>query len=595
MAIGLDSFRRIANTNQSNVRLSDSKPDTVKTRGAFGAWIASKRAPDKLRTENAAVASAFLQALKAEAGSLPESLGSANNPLKDEYRTRLNEAIDTISSKLEGQRLGTAKLSTADVRSAIRFIDAIKSEAISDIALEEAQNLGDEAHIVISQLKLDSGTPEHASPGSLFAKLLNGQSLSKDEYKFLTNFTIKADTLAEKALATLEKLESTKVKNETPENAAARAKVTAQLKALAPTLNIVKTLEWLATIDSNGQSANAKVAATTVKIQGDQTLSSTRNAAQLVDAFHAGEKLGEQDLKFLKAWLSPISGIAVSITALSRNTELKGGLLKPLTAIYKTHEQGLHQLGLRAPDSQESAEALSLQTSADNPVGDERPVERPIAEHLEDQVWNAREAIASIQQQFSVLKEKVNIAINSQGNFAQADLQAANPWRTRPEGSDIRPGDRGDLGPLQAEPQKSARKGVPTLEERNKAWVKREAALAKQTIYKNQETNWVHEPQLQGEDYSIERNGLDDAGKIARRAQREAANLRDGFVPNGKGLAAGGQANVRLRNKEIKIDPQAVSPRSVSDAHQGSNNLLEGVAEASNPVNPRRPRRDTGV
>lgn len=598
MPINLDSFRRVANTNQSNVRISDSNPDRVKTRGAIGAWFAAKINPDRLRTENTAVANAFLTALREDAAALPANLGQTKDPLKEEYRARLNDAIELVSSKLEAQRLGNAKLSSSDVRAAIRFIDEVKAEAIAEISIEEAEHLAAELSVANEALNPSKTSVGQITAGTILHKYLQGEAVSKEERQIANNFIPKAEALANKSAEAIRSLERTIPSDESAGNTHARRELARQLQEQGPALKIAGTLKWFTDADHKLEKFHAKVDATTIKLRSGDNVSATRNANQLVEAFHNGEKLSPNDLEFLKAWSSRESGIQDAFTTLKHHSELKHDLRHALTALYETHEFGLNQIGLTPYPEDQELEVTDLRTSEDNPTGDVRPQERPIAEFVEDQVWEKNDDVNKAQQQYVVLEEKVRIAVASEGDFAKATL-SANPWRTRPEGSDIRPGDRGDLGPLKEQPEKSARKGVPTLAERTRAWEKREARAAQRNINPNQETNWAHEPALRGDDYRVEGISLGLEEKLARRKKKEEVNIRDGLTPDGKTLAAGSTSAARRRNQEVAIDRNATHQNSVSeilgDKQTQGTDPFEGLDESSNPQRPRRPRSDTGI
>lgn len=379
MPINLENFRRIANSSQSNIRLSSHNPEVVKTRGFFRSWIANRLNPAETRAANSAVAHEFLASLRNHAQSLPSSLGGSDSKSISEYSARVNLALEKVAAKLELQRFGAANLTSADVRSAIRFIDEIKAEAVSDISLDEAETVAEEAAYVSELLSSKSNDPAHPTPGDILRKYLDGKPVSHQERSSINRFLQNAVSISHRSTQALRKLEETALENERPEDRASRERAASQLRNLGPALNVVNVLAWFVDVDYSLEEYNSKANDKCLSLGDNKNANSSRSAKEIALAANGGTAPDQHDLEFLRAWKGKPSGVSAAELKLRF---CRNELLHVTEALDKADEPGLARLGLPLASD---AEALIFRDSAldirrDQPIG---PISQKIRLQLE--------------------------------------------------------------------------------------------------------------------------------------------------------------------------------------------------------------------
>lgn len=378
MPINLESFRRIANSSQSNIRLSSHNPEVVKTRGSFRAWIASRLNPSETRAANSAVAHEFLASLRNHAQALPSSLDGSDSTSISKYSAQVNRALEKVAAKLELQRFGTANLTSADVRGAIRLIDDIKAEAASDIGLDEAETVAEEAAYV-SELLSSRGNPAHPTPGDILRKYLDGQPVSHRERSSINRFLQHAVSISQRSTQALRKLEETALENERPEDRAFRERAASQLKNLGPALNVVNALSWFVEADYSLEGYDLKANDRRLSLGDNQHAISSRSAKEIALAANGGATPDQRDLDFLRAWKGEPSGVSAAELKLRFS---KNDLSHVAEALDRADEAGLARLGLPLANDNEALEFQdsALDTSRNKPIG---PISQKIRLQLE--------------------------------------------------------------------------------------------------------------------------------------------------------------------------------------------------------------------
>lgn len=379
MPINLEDFRRIANSSQSNIRLSSHNPEVVKTRGSFRAWIASRLNLAETRAANSAVAHEFLASLRNHAQALPSSLDGSDTASISKYSARVNLALEKVVAKLELQRSGAANLTSADVRGAIRLIDDIKAEAASDIGLDEAETVAEEAAYVSELLSSSSNDPAHPTPGDILRKYLDGQPVSHRERSSINRFLQHAVSISQRSTQALRKLEETALENERPEDRASRERAASQLRNLGPALNVVNALSWFVDADYSIEEYDLKANDRCLSLGDNQHATSSRSAKEIALAANGGAAPDQRDLEFLRAWKGKPSGVSAAELKLhfSRNE-----LSLVTEALDKADEAGLARLRLPLANDNESLEFQdsALDTSRNKPIG---PISQKIRLQLE--------------------------------------------------------------------------------------------------------------------------------------------------------------------------------------------------------------------
>ncbi len=567
MPVQLDTFRSIAETQRHQQVLLQTQgaatAEGIKTRGSFVSWVVNLFRGDGVRSDQSAVAQAFVQALQNHVQQGNEESQQLTGALKSDYSVAMHEAMNAVRGQLANQLQGTSALTTDDIETALSFIARVQQDTLTPLmkesreaaTLETASQRLQAARLV--RTRFDEVGTTQKSPGQYLAHYISGQKPTAED---VAAAQVQLEALKETFAAvdrSVRELKQLAATAEKPEIVQAMREALEQVKLeKAP----VDALDWFNEGHRFQGLASARTDTQSVHLGNGDDLENARTPRQLLQAFRSGEKLGQPDLQYLEAWANRFPGLSSPTKWLSEMSNGEKGMRVMQNSlsiipevIYSRMAGGGIALDAQLLDGQGGVTAT--------PYGDQAVLV----------LWDRRDEMVATLQDVALLQEQARAAVAAAGDFTQGLPDHVDPFRQAPA-----PGDS-----PQHEPNPTAEPGRSTLSSRQA----RIMAVAPETVE-------YHAPKPGESDDTPASYGLNPAQRLSRADRVKALNTQLGLSEDGKTRLTSTGAAGRHAQQAVTVDPQAEPGRSIPQAGKGAvkgfdHEVGSGRDEAARPATPR--------